>query len=69
VTASFNPKDPSRIANLKNPTQFNAAIPGQYTSVPVSQYAAYIQDDWRVHKDLDSQLGLRYAKLVPITRM
>jgi hypothetical protein len=58
----FNPKDPSTIANLKNPTQFTAAIPGQYTSVPVSQYAAYIQDDWRVHKDLTLSLGLRWDR-------
>src|SRR5712691_9924444 len=60
----FNPKDPSTIANLKNPTLFTAAIPGQYTSVPVSQYAAYIQDDWRVHKDLTLSLGLRWDREV-----
>src|SRR6266849_380265 len=58
----FNPKDPSTIANLKNPTQFTAAIPGQYTSVPVSQYAAYVQDDWRAHKDLTLSLGLRWDR-------
>ncbi len=58
----FNPKDPSTIANLKNPTLFTAAIPGQYTSVPVSQYAAYIQDDWRVRKDLTLSLGLRWDR-------
>ncbi|MBZ5621356.1 MAG: carboxypeptidase regulatory-like domain-containing protein [Acidobacteriia bacterium] len=60
----FNPKDPSTIANLKNPTQFTAAIPGQYTPVPVSQYSAYIQDDWRVRKDLTVSLGLRWDKEV-----
>lgn len=58
----FNPKDPSTIANLKNPTQFTAAIPGQYTSVPVSQYAAYIQDDWRVRRDVTLSLGLRWDR-------
>src|SRR5262249_17638643 len=52
----FNPKDPSTIANLKNPSQFTAAIPGQYTSVPVSQYAAYVQDDWRISKRLTFNL-------------
>jgi hypothetical protein len=58
----FNPKDPNTIANLKNPTQFTAAIPGQYTSVPISQYAAYFQDDWRVHRDLTLSLGLRWDR-------
>jgi hypothetical protein len=58
----FNPKDPTTIANLKNPTQFTAALPPQYTSVPISQYSAYIQDDWRVHRDLTINLGLRWDR-------
>jgi len=58
----FDPKDPSTIANLKNPTQFTAALPPQTTSVPISQYAAYIQDDWRVTKTLTLNLGLRWDR-------
>jgi hypothetical protein len=58
----FNPKDPATIANLKNPTQFTAAVPQQYTNVPVTQVGAYIQDDWRVLEHLTLSMGLRWDK-------
>ena len=60
----FNPKNPATIAALTKPTQFTASIPGLYTSVPVSQYGAYIQDDWRIHHDLTLSLGLRWDREV-----
>lgn len=58
----FNPKDPSTIANLTNPTLFTAALPPQYTSVPTTELAFYGQDDWRVRDDLTLSLGLRWDR-------
>ena len=58
----FNPKDPATIANLKNPVQFTAALPPQYTHVPVTQVGLFIQDDWRVRRDLTLSLGLRWDR-------
>jgi len=47
---------------LKNPIQYTAAIPPQFTSVPVTQLALYIQDDWRIHRDFTVNFGLRWDK-------
>jgi hypothetical protein len=60
----FNPNNPATIAALTKPTQFTASIPGLYTSVPTSEYGAYIQDDWRVHHDLTLSIGLRWDREV-----
>ena len=58
----FDPKNPATIAALTKPTQFTAALPPQYTQVPVTQVGLYIQDDWRIRKDLTLSLGLRWDR-------
>ena len=58
----FNPKDPTTVANLKNPTQFTAAIPPQHTAVTTNQVGAYFQDDWRLAQRLTLNLGLRWDR-------
>lgn len=58
----FNPKDPATIANLKNPTQFTAAVPPQHTAVTTDQVSAYVQDDWRLAPRLMLNLGLRWDR-------
>ena len=56
-------KIPATIANLTKPTQFTAAIPGQYTSVPVYSvrrlYSGRLESDRR---NLTLNLGLRWDK-------
>ena len=58
----FNPKDPATIANLKNPTQFTAAIPPQHTAVTTNQVGAYVQDDWRLAQRFTLNVGLRWDR-------
>ncbi len=58
----FDPRNPATIAALKSPTQYTAALPPQYTQVPVTQLGLFIQDDWRARQDLTLSFGLRWDR-------
>jgi outer membrane receptor protein involved in Fe transport len=52
--AVYNVNDPSTY-----PTQYMNLLP-TYANIPVSVYAAYLQDDWQATPGLTFNLGLRY---------
>jgi hypothetical protein len=52
--AEYNVNDPSTY-----PTQYTNSLP-TYANIPVSVYAAYLQDDWQATPGLTFNLGLRY---------
>ena len=52
--AEYNVNDPSTY-----PTQYTNSLP-TYANIPVSVYAAYLQDDWQATAGLTFNLGLRY---------
>jgi len=61
----FNPSDPASLAALaasNDATVFTATRPPIDTKDPTSELGFYLQDDWRVRRNLTVSLGVRYDR-------
>lgn len=59
----FDPNDPASVASLTGATLFSASFPPQVNTHNTQYYAGFVQDDWRVRRNVTASLGLRYERL------